>query len=206
MGIENCRTVRANAAPACPHYPSWGSKTRESRSGCAGCRRCLITPHGDRKPAPPAACRSGNPELITPHGDRKPRRWRASSAKALCSSHYPSWGSKTGVRARIRRSTSLTSLPLMGIENQPIVQRDAVDMVLITPHGDRKHGAARRRRADPNNSLPLMGIENLDYSPCARRIPQLITPHGDRKLTWDGPVTVNGSPPHYPSWGSKTCR
>ena len=128
---------------------------------------------------------------------------RALLAGALFEAHYPSWGSKTGVRRRScpRQQTLITphgdrkraargpglpaargSLPLMGIENGPVPLRQRPWRRLITPHGDRKPAAPASSNPAICSSLPLMGIENGHRRNPGRESSLLITPHGDRKL------------------------
>ena len=112
-----------------------------------------------------------------------------------------------GNRAWVRRQgrVGTISLPLMGIGNTYGDNYYAVDLSLITPHGDRKlaysttplplrhelitpHGDRKRDvvltgpMVGLPRSLPLMGIGNARcrgwYSGVYRC---LITPHGDRK-------------------------
>ena len=122
MGIGN--TTASAVSTTCPsptHYPSWGSETD---GGPDGKRQAavLITPHGDRKPDPPAAgLIAGITALITPHGDRKPIAKHNPAAPAY-QTHYPSWGSETLEEARAVGHTA-HSLPLMGIGNLQTRQR-----------------------------------------------------------------------------------
>ena len=123
---------------------------------------------------------------------------------------------------------SSTLLPLMGIENA--AQPAAVErqILLITPHGDRKHAAIPPTRSKPNSSLPLMGIENVQgqwrsISPFGDSLPLMgienaMEKQRDRDNAVDSlplmgienPTAPSGAAvadtPHYPSWGSKTRR
>ena len=86
-------------------------------------------------------------------------------------SHYPSWGSKTGPASYVGAASS-TSLPLMGIENTHVPLTAPV--------------------ADECRSLPLMGIENalLAYGP-------LTTGHRSHYPSW-GSKTAQPAPSAWP--------
>ena len=165
-----------------PHYPSWGSETSSNSWRSASEHFDLITPHGDRKPRLRRQLTQPFRALITPHGDRKPVN-PEPHVRSRFEPHYPSWGSETAARGPVARRR-YNSLPLMGIGNTggrfptrwkeillitphgdrkpcPSVRRRGTYRRLITPHGDRKRDEpAQWRPTRSADSLPLMGIGN----------------------------------------------
>ena len=115
-----------------------------------------------------------------PHGDRKPGIDR--SGQQPKDPHYPSWGSETRQTRSLHTGRCCTHYPSWGSETRQTRSLHRVDVVLITPHGDRKLGpgapheeerGSRKQRDLPNGQM-------------------LITPHGDRKR----------SKVSLPPWGS----
>ena len=158
MGIRNTAGPACRATTPTAHYPSWGSGT------CARFGRRLSTAPS----LPLMGIRNNLPEervvrvvqLTTPHGDQE-RRFMIGSTPGETMAHYPSWGSGTkpgGLSARPDVGLTTphgdqertkpgrgsvmrpTSLPLMGIRNETLI-----DLM-------------ERWRT---SSLPLMGIRNL---------------------------------------------
>ena len=103
------------------HYPSWGSETHRIGSSGRPVNSLPLMGIGNLPvTGGPLPWCSG---LITPHGDRKPivrQRYAVDRGRSTLT-HYPSWGSETGVARdphSRRPSTSMSgSLPLMGIGN-----------------------------------------------------------------------------------------
>ena len=203
------------------HYPSWGSETVLDRDGqnvignslplmgigngqvfqAVGRRNVLITPHGDRKPAP-RRIRCATRRTHYPSWGSE-TTWQPPSAHTEATSHYPSWGSETGRAKRISR-TRWSSLPLMGIGNKVTHHGAEPGFILITPHGDRKPAATASTQVSPSTSLPLMGIGNGRES--ARNISDRdaslpLMGIGNAARIASAAVRIGA---HYPSWGSET--
>ena len=116
-GSETWSPRPARSPDPRPHYPSWGSETERAKEVAAQQRQDSlplmgIGNHADRNPPNPP-----RRHLITPHGDRK--RFPSSRILVMSPTHYPSWGSETHSLILSSRSTTLASLPLMGIGNSP---------------------------------------------------------------------------------------
>ena len=164
----------------------------------------LITPHGDREPVlgslenPPLSAslplmgignrsrthpRMVRPApLITPHGDREPRQ--RGPCACWSRTHYPSWGSGTGVHGQSTRCAQ-AHYPSWGSGTRaPRREHPRREPLLITPHGDREPVVMPTTPPRLVASLPLMGIGNHGALP---------------RGTWR-------EASHYPSWGSGTRR
>ena len=179
MGIEN-HSLRGHRARVAALITPHGDRKHRRRGIEQDVAEHLITPHGDRKPAQDAAANSAPPislplmgienhvlaacdglhhALITPHGDRKRRHGCRSGSDRR--SHYPSWGSKTRRWLVETMKLTLSSLPLMGIENQPaaakIVSACSISLPLMGIENLATLDLVEEAMSD---SLPLMGIEN----------------------------------------------
>ena len=199
MGIGNPRKVGDERVIDAGSLPLMGIGNL-GRDVCRVNLPLLITPHGDRKPgdtvllgpfdAPSLPLmgignRLPRRALITPHGDRKPAT-TATSPPSTESTHYPSWGSETFRTRPPLPARDRPHYPSWGSETLSQRGNDVYNVVLITPHGDRKppplclyhlpdaelitpHGDRKRatRRScarEPScSSLPLMGIGNSGY-------------------------------------------
>ena len=160
MGIGNPDDgASAGSTTADSHYPSWGSETCRHHPINRQVAQ-LITPHGDRKRTCSGSCcaSSGSSLPLMGIGNDVQRQ----SIGKEGTTHYPSWGSETGL------------------------QRDRLLDVadgLITPHGDRKlvMRARARSRALSRSLITPHGDRKHSDGGSVREAVALITPHGDRK-------------------------
>ena len=203
MGIGNHVERGLSTISYCAHYPSWGSETARSISQSRRASAAHYPSWGSETRATPPF--RGHDYISLPLMGIG--SLIVSAVRMLPGIHsLPSWGSETWYLVQVDRHGGYDSLPLMGIGNLPTSRCGyGGNTRLITPHGDRKRGIVRAiadlTRA---SSLPLMGIGN----PWRRR----------RSGGWRSPSLplmgignvrlrgrrLQGSGPHYPSWGSET--
>ena len=135
----------------------------------------LLTPHGERSPAPALLAAYGA-VLLTPHGERSPAPGRASRGGA--SPPNPSWGTVTLL------------LPCIGLVPCPpnpswgtVTGADALEVPggldLLTPHGERSHRHARSADLDLVLLTPH-GERSRAGQAGPRLRGRLLTPHGER--------------------------
>ena len=141
--------------------------------------------------------------LITPHGDRE--RGAGPTSSLRYSSHYPSWGSGTGVGKLDPGYQHEISLPLMGIGNNS--RWAGASAPAGSSHYPSWGSGTRSPAFTPrwnSTHYPSWGSGTMLAGLGSEGTSKLITPHGDREPRKQ--TTQAGVPEaHYPSWGSGTA-
>ena len=102
---------------------------------------------------------TGWSDLITPHGDRKPAPATAA-AQQPTKAHYPSWGSKTPDPSRSPKGRHQTHYPSWGSKTSAMIRSPPRHNTTHYPSWGSKTFLLAAYPASVAHSLPLMGIEN----------------------------------------------